>query len=152
LREESHFYWREIQDGTLKFDRKKIEVDVLRKLTKQELIDFFDNYIKLGSPGRRKLTVQVYGSSHSGAYKLARSIDISSNKGICNGKTVTSDTSDREILNDDTVKLASSDQSAEVNSGELDGYQGKCIHDIYSFKRSQTLFGSLRSGVNQAYN
>jgi len=151
LREQSRFYWREIEDGTLKFDRKKIEADVLRKLTKQDLIFFFNNYIKLGCPGRRKLTVQVYGSSHSGAYKLAKSIDTSSNKDICNGKTVTSDTLDGQLLKEDTVKLAS-DQSADMNSSELDGYQGKCIHDIYSFKRSQTLFGSLRSGVNQAYN
>jgi len=152
LREESSFYWSEIQFGTLKFDRKEIEVAELRKLTKQDLIYFFDNYIKLGSPGRRKLTVQVYGSSHSGAYKLANSIDIliSSNKDVCNGKAITLDTSDKELLKDDTVKLASSDQSAHIYSSELNGYQAKRIDDIYSFKRSQSLFGSL-NGVNQVY-
>lgn len=119
-------------------------------MTKQDLIYFFDNHIKLGCPERRKLTVQVYGSSHSGAYKLAKSMDIPSNKDVCNGKAVTSDNSDREHLKDDAVKLAPSDQSADMNSSELDEYQSKRIDDIPSFKRSQTLFGSLR-GVNQDY-
>jgi insulysin len=150
LQEQSSFYWSEIELGTLKFDRKEIEVAELRKLTKQDLIYFFDNYIKHGCPGRRKLTVQVYGSSHSGAYKQTKSIDISSDKNVCNGKTVTADTSDRELLKDDAVKLASSDQSSDMNSCELDGYRAKRIDDIHSFKRSQTLFGSL-SGVNQIY-
>jgi hypothetical protein len=86
------------------------------------LIYFFDKYIKHGCPGKRKLTVQVYGSSHSGAYKQTKSIDISSDKNICNGKIVMADTSDREILKDDVVKLASSDQSSDMNSCSWSGY------------------------------
>jgi hypothetical protein len=42
LQEQSSFYWSEIELGTLKFDRKEIEVAELRKLTKQDLIYFFD--------------------------------------------------------------------------------------------------------------
>ena len=91
------------------------------------------------------MTLQVYGSSHSGAYKLTKSIDKSSNKDICNGKAITSDTSNRELF--DLVKIDSSDQPNDMNSSELDGYQGKCIVDIYNFKIYQTLFGSL-TGVN----
>ena len=102
----------------------------LRKLTKQDMFFIFDNYIKLGFPGRRKLTVQVYGISHSGAYKLTKSIDKSSNKYVCNGKAITSDTSNRELLKDDLVKLDSSDQPIDMNSSELDGYQAKHMDDI----------------------
>ena len=126
------------------------QVVELRKLTKQDLFFIFDNYIKLGCLGRRKLTMQVYGSSHSGAYKLTKFIDKSSNKDVWNGKAITSDTSNRELLKDDLVKLDSSDQPTDMNSSELDGYQAKRIDDIYNFKRSQTLFGSL-TGVNQVY-
>nr|GEX27537.1 insulin-degrading enzyme-like 1, peroxisomal [Tanacetum cinerariifolium] len=46
LREESGYYWREIQDGTLKFDRKEYEVEALKQLTKAGLIQFYDEHIK----------------------------------------------------------------------------------------------------------
>uniref|UniRef100_A0A2P2MBM9 Zinc-metallopeptidaseisoform X2 n=1 Tax=Rhizophora mucronata TaxID=61149 RepID=A0A2P2MBM9_RHIMU len=65
LWEESGFYWREITDGTLKFDRKECEVAALRQLTQKDLINFFDQYIKVGAPKKRSLSVRVYGSSHS---------------------------------------------------------------------------------------
>lgn len=64
LREECGFYWREIADGTLKFDRREAEVSVLRQLTQQELIDFFNDHIKVGAPQKKKLSVLVYGSQH----------------------------------------------------------------------------------------
>nr|DAD42406.1 TPA_asm: hypothetical protein HUJ06_000636 [Nelumbo nucifera] len=73
LREESSFYWREIVDGTLKFDRKESEVAALKQLTQRELIDFFNEYIKMGAPRKKTLSVQVYGGSHSDGYELAKS-------------------------------------------------------------------------------
>ncbi|XAR69465.1 Insulysin [Bertholletia excelsa] len=69
LWEESHCYWPEISVGTLKFDRIEREVAALKLLTQQELIDFFNKYIKIGAPSRRSLSVQVYGSLHSSEYK-----------------------------------------------------------------------------------
>lgn len=64
LSEESRFYWREVVDGTLKFDRRDREVAVLRQLTLKELIDFFDKYVKVDAPCKKTLSIQVYGSSH----------------------------------------------------------------------------------------
>lgn len=64
LKEESRFYWREIQSGTLKFNRKEAEVSALKQLQKQELIDFFDEYIKVGAARKKSLSIRVYGSQH----------------------------------------------------------------------------------------
>ncbi|CAH8265600.1 unnamed protein product [Arabidopsis lyrata] len=64
LKEESRFYWREIQSGTLKFNRKEAEVAALKQLQKQELIDFFDEYIKVGAARKKSLSIRVYGSKH----------------------------------------------------------------------------------------
>ncbi|PKA63852.1 Zinc-metallopeptidase, peroxisomal [Apostasia shenzhenica] len=71
LSEESSFYWREIVDGTLKFDRKVIEVAALRELTKEEVVDFFDSFVKVDSRQRKTLSIHVYGGLHSLEYKLA---------------------------------------------------------------------------------
>lgn len=65
LREESSYFWREIEDGTLKFDRKDYEVTELNRLTKADLIQFFDEHIKAGGPQKKALSVQVYATSHS---------------------------------------------------------------------------------------
>ncbi|XP_072951084.1 insulin-degrading enzyme-like 1, peroxisomal [Typha angustifolia] len=71
LREESAFFWGEISDGTLKFDRKELEVAALRELKKEELIEFFDNYVKVGASQRKTLSVLVFGGLHSSEYKSA---------------------------------------------------------------------------------
>lgn len=72
LREESWFYWKEIFDGTLKFDRIQLEVAALRELAQNELLDFFNSYIKNGAPLRKTLVVQVYGGLHLAEYKDAK--------------------------------------------------------------------------------
>ncbi|XP_059646301.1 insulin-degrading enzyme-like 1, peroxisomal [Cornus florida] len=102
LREESGFYWREISDGTLKFDRRECEVAALKQLTQKELIDFFNEYVKVGAPGRKTLSVQVYGNLHSSEFKTDKS------------------------------------EPAETNFVQ--------IEDIFSFKRSQPLYGSFKGG------
>ncbi|KAJ8755593.1 hypothetical protein K2173_022172 [Erythroxylum novogranatense] len=102
LSEESGFYWREIADGTFKFDRRKCEVAALRQLKQQELIDFFNEYIKIDAPKKRTLSVRVYGRAHSTEYK--------------------SDTTE---------------------PFPLDSFQ---IEDIFSFRRSQPLYGSFKGG------
>ncbi|XP_062117725.1 insulin-degrading enzyme-like 1, peroxisomal isoform X2 [Humulus lupulus] len=69
LREESGVYWREISDGTLKFDRREAEVAALKQLTRQELIDFFNENVKVGAPQKKELSVRVSGNLHSSDYK-----------------------------------------------------------------------------------
>ncbi|GLT96209.1 hypothetical protein SLE2022_138520 [Rubroshorea leprosula] len=64
LWEESSFYWREITNGTRKFNRIEEEVAALRKLTQPELIDFFNEYIKVGAPQKRTLSIHVVGKGH----------------------------------------------------------------------------------------
>ncbi|CAD5326087.1 unnamed protein product [Arabidopsis thaliana] len=64
LDEESWFYWAEIQTGTLKFNRIDAEVAALRVLKKDELIDFFDEYIKVDAPNKKSLSICVYGNPH----------------------------------------------------------------------------------------
>ncbi|XP_050230326.1 insulin-degrading enzyme-like 1, peroxisomal [Mercurialis annua] len=102
LREESGFYWREISDGTLKFDRINSEVAVLRQLTQQEFIDFFNENIKIGSSQKKILSVRVYGSPHLSEY--------------------------------------SSDKNEALPPNSV------LIDDIFSFKRTQSLYGSFKGG------
>ncbi|GLT96006.1 hypothetical protein SLE2022_136560 [Rubroshorea leprosula] len=64
LQEESRFYWREITHGTLKVDRIEAEVAALKQLTQAELIDFFNEYIKVGAPRKRTLSIHVVGKGH----------------------------------------------------------------------------------------
>ncbi|KAL1225285.1 Insulin-degrading enzyme-like 2 [Cardamine amara subsp. amara] len=64
LDEESWFYWAEIQTGTLKFNRVDEEVAALRELKKEELIDFFDEYIKVDAPKKKSMSICVYGNQH----------------------------------------------------------------------------------------
>ncbi|KDP26059.1 hypothetical protein JCGZ_21092 [Jatropha curcas] len=63
--EESAFYCQEISVGTLKFDRRECEVMALKQLTKQDFIDFFNEYIRIGAPNKRTLSIGVYGKLHS---------------------------------------------------------------------------------------
>ncbi|KAB8105996.1 hypothetical protein EE612_040142 [Oryza sativa] len=69
IREESAFFWREISEGTLKFDRKEAEVAALRDLKKEELIEFFDNHVKVNAPRKKILSIQVYGRLHTNEYE-----------------------------------------------------------------------------------
>ncbi|PWZ31467.1 Insulin-degrading enzyme-like 1, peroxisomal [Zea mays] len=71
LWEESHFYWGEIEAGTLKFDRVESEVAMLRELKKEEFIEYFNQYIKVDAPQRRTLSVQVFGGNHLVEFKKA---------------------------------------------------------------------------------
>lgn len=102
LREESTFFWREISDGTLRFDRRDFEIEELRKISHQELIDFFNEYVKVGAPRKRTLSVRVHGNLHSSEYKSE----------------------------------ASEPQFARID-------------DIFSFRKSQSLYGSFKGLTGQ---
>lgn len=45
------------------------QVAALKQLTQKELIDFFDEYVKVGAPQKKALSIQVYGSLHNSEYK-----------------------------------------------------------------------------------
>lgn len=75
------------------------QVAALRQLEKQDLVDFFNEYIKVGAPQRRTLSVAVYGNRHSSEYTADKS--------------------------------------------EPQRYSMK-IDDIFSFRRSQPLYGLFR--------
>lgn len=42
-----------------------LQVEVLKQVSQKELIDFFEEYIKVGSPGRKALSIRVYAKNHS---------------------------------------------------------------------------------------
>ncbi|KAJ4906634.1 hypothetical protein Rs2_10292 [Raphanus sativus] len=48
--------------GTLEFNRKEAEVAALSQLQKQELIDFFQEYVKIGATRKKSLSIRVYGN------------------------------------------------------------------------------------------
>jgi len=45
------------------------QIEALRQLTLQELIDFFNEYVKVGAPRKKTLSVRVHGNRHSSEYK-----------------------------------------------------------------------------------
>ncbi|KAK4755404.1 hypothetical protein SAY87_009161 [Trapa incisa] len=45
-----------------------IQVAALRQLTQQELLEFFNEYVKVGAPRKKSLSVQVYRSLHSSEF------------------------------------------------------------------------------------
>ncbi|KAM7524511.1 hypothetical protein LguiA_014413 [Lonicera macranthoides] len=103
LREESGFYWQEISDGTLKFDRREREVAALKQLTQKEEIDFFNEHIKARASRKKTLSVRVYGSSH--------------------------------------ISELNADDKSEPNEPKF-----VQIEEIFSFRRSRPLYGSLKGG------
>ncbi len=48
-----------------------LQVSLLRELKKEELIEFFDQYIRIGAPQRKTLSVQVFGGKHLAEFKKA---------------------------------------------------------------------------------
>ncbi|KAG6414124.1 hypothetical protein SASPL_126842 [Salvia splendens] len=102
LREESGFYWREVSNGTFTFDRIEREVAALKQITQKDLKDFFNEYIKVGAPHKKGLSVRVYGSKHTSEYET--------------------------------------DNSKPPESSVVR------IEDIFSFRRSRPLYGSLKGG------
>lgn len=49
------------------------QVAALKQLTQKELVDFFDEHIKIGAPRKKSLSVRVYGSPHSSEFKTDQS-------------------------------------------------------------------------------
>ncbi|KAK0408204.1 hypothetical protein QR680_003829 [Steinernema hermaphroditum] len=56
LRALSNRYWHEIEGRQYSFNRSEIEVEDLRKITKDELLKFYDDKIMADSDKRQKLS------------------------------------------------------------------------------------------------
>lgn len=102
-------------------------------MNKRELLEFVAQYIARNSPNRRKLSIQVYGGQHLAEYRAAKgeasSVAFNSLKlGLADGE-------DGKV--------------PEVKSGFRSSADR--IDNIYTFKRSQELHESLRSGKHAAY-
>eukprot|EP00250_Pteridium_aquilinum_P021928 c25264_g2_i1 orf=2311-5265(+) len=124
LQEETQVFWSEIDDGTLKFTRQKDEVAALKKLTKEDLLDFFAKFMKAGAPNRAKLSIRVYGGAHEEEFKsVIDDEDKDAKVGDCN------------------------DELHEVGGLQACDKKEKTplrIRNIFEFKRSQSLYGSLK--------
>ncbi|KAJ1627487.1 hypothetical protein T492DRAFT_876658, partial [Pavlovales sp. CCMP2436] len=59
LAEETGRDWAEIAGGTLQFDRNAREVEALRALTPQEVLEFWKENLAPSAPNRAKLVVAV---------------------------------------------------------------------------------------------
>ncbi|XP_024393849.1 insulin-degrading enzyme-like 1, peroxisomal isoform X2 [Physcomitrium patens] len=133
LWEESRFYWGEIEDGTLTFNRPQVEVAALRKVNKEELLDFVAQNISRKSPNRRKLSIQVYGGQHVAELEIA--------KGEAPQETTNGTIPEDTVRGDGLAEDGKSAPKAAANR----------IDNIYTFKRSQQLHESLRGGKHAAY-
>lgn len=70
LAAQTRIFWSEISLQQYHFNRAEEEVNYLRTITKQELLEFFDNYIRYGAPHRHKLSVHVLSQVEGGAGKM----------------------------------------------------------------------------------
>lgn len=148
LTEEARFFWREIDDGTLLFDRVAVEVAALRKLSLSDLKQFYDQFVRYGGQFRSKLSSQVYGGPYAEIIQKLQSQKIKTGE---DEKTTTEKkenliAENGEISDEKTQKIQKMDDKDQQDSSEKDNFLdfGEVIEDPYSFKCSQMLFGSLR--------
>uniref|UniRef100_A0A453B910 Peptidase M16 C-terminal domain-containing protein n=1 Tax=Aegilops tauschii subsp. strangulata TaxID=200361 RepID=A0A453B910_AEGTS len=45
------------------------QIAALEELKKEELIEFFDNHVKVGAPEKKILSIQIYGGLHASEYE-----------------------------------------------------------------------------------
>jgi len=113
------------------------QVAALKKVNKEELLDFVGQHIARNSPNRRKLSIQVYGGLHLAEFKAAKfgapqeKLNVTSD----GPKLDAAEGEDGSVLKVKTVPRAAAD----------------LIDNIYTFKRSQELHESLRGGKHEAY-
>ena len=65
-------YWTEISNKQYHFERDAIEVAHLRTITKQDICQFFEQYIAENAPERRKLAVYVTATATDGSKDIAQ--------------------------------------------------------------------------------
>lgn len=57
-------FWSEIRDGALCFDRDQQDIAAVKKLSKEDVMQFFDNYITADGSNMKRVISQVYGNEH----------------------------------------------------------------------------------------
>ena len=85
LRVRNGIYWYEILNQHYNFDRDEIEVSLLRSLSKEDIINFYNKHVA-NSAYRKKLSCHVVsvcegGASHSEAPVMVNGVDNLSNDG-----------------------------------------------------------------------
>ncbi|VDO42777.1 unnamed protein product [Onchocerca flexuosa] len=65
LKAQAGRFWAEIDNGFYLFERDNIEVPILRKLTKADVIKYFDKHFAANCSERRKLCTIVYANSEN---------------------------------------------------------------------------------------
>ncbi|GAQ79598.1 Insulinase family protein [Klebsormidium nitens] len=162
LGEEFSFFWREIDEGSLAFDRVKTEVAALISLRRQELLDFYETFIRAGAPSRRKLSVQIFGGPHIAALeKLSAPPNGSALENGLGGLSLESQESGAEIsgeegcvpngspsetsVSKDIVNgVANGGPAKEVDTGSGGSGEMVRIEDIAAFKRARPLYNSVK--------
>ncbi|KAG6546103.1 hypothetical protein Mapa_012509 [Marchantia paleacea] len=148
--EELEFFWLEIVEGTLLFDRYEVESEALRHLKKQSLIDFYSRYVQGDAPHRRKLSAQVYGNKHLEEYKAIKEptpctiIQATQSDDI--KVVVATENGVHPTENGDAPKHKEGGHE-EVNPRT----EAQLIDDLSAFKRSQSLYSSLWGGLHPVY-
>ena len=66
LNEETSSLWNKVQDGSMDFGKKWREAAVVATLTRQDVLTFFDQFLGLESPHRRKISLQVQWGGDGG--------------------------------------------------------------------------------------
>lgn len=69
-------FWRELEQGYREYDRVEKEIKALGKISKSQVVDFFNSRIAAGGKSRRRVISQVYGSKHPITDKKAISADV----------------------------------------------------------------------------
>eukprot|EP00977_Amphora_coffeiformis_P025593 scaffold20621_cov156-Amphora_coffeaeformis.AAC.1 len=64
LPEEAYYHWQYISNDTFEFDRTKKIAQLVKTVTKEDVLRLFDRFMLAGTPDRRKLSVQAFGSGH----------------------------------------------------------------------------------------
>jgi len=62
--EESSKYWHVLTNGTFMFKRLELVADEVEKIVKDEVLAFYDEFVKKGAASRKKLGVQVFAKQH----------------------------------------------------------------------------------------
>ncbi|KRY88368.1 Insulin-degrading enzyme [Trichinella pseudospiralis] len=73
--------WSEISSEQYSFERDQKEVDILKTITKEELIDFYKQHIVSDAPKRRKLSTQIYSKTFEiNSIRAKRSVEDQTGK------------------------------------------------------------------------
>ncbi|KRZ79257.1 Insulin-degrading enzyme [Trichinella papuae] len=73
--------WSEISSEQYNFERDQKEVDILKTITKEELIEFYKQHIVADAPKRRKLSTQIYSKTFEiNSIRAKRSVEDQTGK------------------------------------------------------------------------